>query len=50
MLSFVICEMLASSCFIEKVRVRLHERGGSSAATSFGVNLHVFNSVPVFLA
>ena len=31
--------------FSGKVSVSLHQRGGSSAATSFGVNLHMLLTV-----
>ena len=34
-------EMLASCCFSRKVSVSLHQKGGSSAATSFDVHLNL---------
>ena len=37
--------MLALSCFIRRVGVSLHQRGGSSVATSFGANIQVHFTV-----
>ena len=34
--------MLESCCYRRQVSVHLNQRCGSSAATSFGVNLHLF--------
>ena len=41
---FITGKMLASSCFSNKVSVN-QKLGGSSVATSFGVNLQAFYSV-----
>ena len=40
-LTVITGDMLASSCFSRKVSVSYTKRGGSSAATSVGVNLRL---------
>ena len=42
--------MLAISCFVGKNVYAYTERDGSSAAISFGVNVHVFNKTKTSLS